>query len=411
MRILIEHGQYLLVNQGDVAMLQVAVQRLKSLWPEATIHVLTSRPASLAAYCPDVVPVCVSIAEAHILSKLAYAAAQTRLGYGLFQLAATPWGWGQRLRQGCPAEWASFGEVLGNADLVLASGGGYLTDAIETKHAASVLNCLGAANRLGKATALVGQGIGPIRSAALRTKLAAVLPRVDFVALREGQFSPGYLHDLRMAPDRILVTGDETVELAYGARPSALGNGIGLNLRVAAYSGVNGATTGVVRSVMRQITQTYRAPLFPVPVSFHPADSDVAALHQLLEGCDNIPEGWEALEAPLKIIQQVGRCRMVITGSYHGAVFALSQGIPAVCLTRAAYYDHKFQGLADQFGAGCRVVSLEAARLSENLTAAVEQTWETAEQVRPSLLEAAERQIELGRAAYRRIQDVVSARA
>ena len=43
-------------NMGDVAMLQAAVDRLRALWPEATIEVLTDSPFNLARYCPGAQP-------------------------------------------------------------------------------------------------------------------------------------------------------------------------------------------------------------------------------------------------------------------------------------------------------------------------------------------------------------------
>ena len=43
-------------NMGDVAMLQVAVARLLSLWPDARIEVLTDSPSNLSRYCPGARP-------------------------------------------------------------------------------------------------------------------------------------------------------------------------------------------------------------------------------------------------------------------------------------------------------------------------------------------------------------------
>ena len=66
----------------------------------------------------------------------------------------------------------------------------------------------------------------------------------------------------------------------------------------------------------------------------------------------------------MKVIKQTARCRVVVTGAYHAAVFALAQGIPVVCLSNSPYYLAKFQGLEDLFGSGCTIVTLERARLS-----------------------------------------------
>ena len=45
------------LNMGDVAMLQVAVARLRASWPWEELRVFTSDPGALARYCPAVTPV------------------------------------------------------------------------------------------------------------------------------------------------------------------------------------------------------------------------------------------------------------------------------------------------------------------------------------------------------------------
>src|ERR1700687_6132758 len=62
MQILIEGTPYCL-NMGDVAMLQVAVHRLRGIWPRARILAITSDPETLQFYCPDVEPVFQSMRE------------------------------------------------------------------------------------------------------------------------------------------------------------------------------------------------------------------------------------------------------------------------------------------------------------------------------------------------------------
>ena len=45
------------LNMGDVAMLQVAVTRLRAMWPDEELRIFTSDAEALARYCPDVTPV------------------------------------------------------------------------------------------------------------------------------------------------------------------------------------------------------------------------------------------------------------------------------------------------------------------------------------------------------------------
>jgi Polysaccharide pyruvyl transferase len=109
------------------------------------------------------------------------------------------------------------------------------------------------------------------------------------------------------------------------------------------------------------------------------------------------------LDTPRSVIDRVGSCRIVVTGSYHGAVFALGQGIPAVALIKSPYYAAKMSGVADQFGTGCELVSLDRSDLPSALRAAIDRAWDSADRVREPLLRAAAEQVRRGRAAYARL--------
>jgi polysaccharide pyruvyl transferase WcaK-like protein len=118
-----------------------------------------------------------------------------------------------------------------------------------------------------------------------------------------------------------------------------------------------------------------------------------------------------ALATPLKVIEQVGRCRVVVTGAYHAAVFSLSQGIPVVCLARSADYVAKFFGLEDLFGQGCETLLLDDPTFTQKLEAALENAWRSAEEVQLPLQRAAARQIDLSWHAYERVRNLVDSRA
>ncbi len=70
MRILLECGTYEPCNMGDVTMLQVAVKRLKGLWPDASITVITAAPDRLRAHCPDVQALRLGLREGRRLAML-----------------------------------------------------------------------------------------------------------------------------------------------------------------------------------------------------------------------------------------------------------------------------------------------------------------------------------------------------
>jgi polysaccharide pyruvyl transferase WcaK-like protein len=113
--------------------------------------------------------------------------------------------------------------------------------------------------------------------------------------------------------------------------------------------------------------------------------------------------------SPLETIEDVGRCRVVVTGTFHPAVFALSQGIPVVALAQSTLYVEKFLGLADQFKGGCQIVRLDDEQLGTNLERAIDRAWSSAGELRPQLLETAAAMIERGHAGYQRLHDLVEA--
>jgi colanic acid/amylovoran biosynthesis protein len=130
-----------------------------------------------------------------------------------------------------------------------------------------------------------------------------------------------------------------------------------------------------------------------------------------MKGYNHIIEAdWGRFAAPLETIKKTGHCRLVVTATFHAAVFALAQGIPVVALANSTMYEGKLLGLADEFGSGCKVVLLDDEQLKEKLTNAIDTTWQSAEQVRPQLLQAAIRQIETGQAAYQRIFELVESK-
>ena len=428
MLILLDNGTYHLHNVGDIAMLQVAVARLRGMWREAKIAVVTAAPDRLRLYCPEVLPSAITRCrhrwrKRHLAFRVVRHAlkASSVLGKqisremeGVLRTADL------RLRHRWPSvrrhwywsasrprrlEMEEYLDLLRRADLVVASGGGYITDSFEP-HGSEVLETLGLAKRYGKPVAMLGQGIGPISSPSLLAVARSILPTVDLISLREAVTGPSALRSLGVPADHILVTGDDAIEMAYGAKQRSLGHHLGVNLRVVPHSGVGPSEIRCVRSALKEMQQERMVTLVPVPIDL---GADVPALQELLAGIAPLA-GVKELLSPLDVIRQIARCRVVVTGSYHGAVFALSQGIPAVGLTRSEYYENKLRGLADQFGCGCEVLSLDDRNLRARLLQAVEHAWSSAELTRPRLLAAARHQISLSRSVYRKLARITSPR-
>ena len=49
----------------------------------------------------------------------------------------------------------------------------------------------------------------------------------------------------------------------------------------------------------------------------------------------------------------------MITGTYHGAIFALGQGIPVIGVAKSDEYFNKLSELSDEFSLGVQVLSFK----------------------------------------------------
>lgn len=369
MRIVIEHGEHQHRNRGDVAMLQVAVDRMRSLWPDAEIAVVTGDPDLLAELVPGTVPI--------------------RLTAGRVSRA---------LRRGGP-------DPLSGADLLVAIGGGYLTD-VDPEQSERVLRTIERAQAAGIPCVMFGQGIGPLRDPRLREIAARVLPKCALIALRESVTGAPLLEELGVPGDRVTVTGDDAIPLARAGAPETLGDGLAVNHRLASYLETDDAETEVIRGAVQHAAFERGVALIAIPVSEW--DDDRPGTARITQGYPRVEHPDAPAAPPQWAIARLDRARLVVTSTYHLAVFALSRGVPAVCVASSDYYRHKFQGLANLFGPGCTVVDLDGPDPGNALLAAIDALWEGADMLRPGLLAAADRQIALGEAAYARAQELVT---
>lgn len=295
------------------------------------------------------------------------------------------------------------------ADLLLVSGGGFITDLFPISEEA--LNLILLAKTRNVPVAMMGQGIGPIESSRLWNKARRILPQADLIALREGRTSHPLVRELGVPDENVTVTGDDAVGLAYPEHPDTIGSAIGVNLRVAYYSKVQKQRTAELGRVLRRVGDEHSAPLRPVPIAYEGNGSDVDSIQQIMDAAGVASDGGASLDSVEAVIREVSQCRVVVTGSYHGGVFALSQGIPVVALSGSKYYDNKFHGLSDMFGIGCMVLRTDRDDFGERLKTAVATAWKQAPEVRDDLLDAARRQISAAETAYERLPHLIAAKA
>lgn len=408
-------------NMGDVAMLQVAVRRLQRLWPSARIEVLTESPGHLALFCPGaeslpragrdlwigndaviggfdrLLPRTASVD----LSNLCRAC---RLRYPSTFRFLAELRLSLRDRRNVRPDFDVFLRAMKQADLFVVCGAGGFTDDTRDWNV-STLDTIEEAIERNIPVVMFGQGLGPISDAEILGRARKILPKVCLLTLRGSRGGSAVAQSLGVNLSRTLTTGDEAVELAYEARKEELGQAVGINLRVASYSKVNGEMVDGLRPVLHEFARRHNVPLIPVPIAFHAWANDHVTIRRLLEGFDDQSDGGIKLDTPLKVIEQAGRCRIVVTGAYHAAVFAMSQGIPVVGVSASDDYTAKFLGLEDQFGVGCESVFLGAPDALERLAAAAERAWQLAEKVRLPMREAARRQMALSQGAYEQIRE------
>jgi colanic acid/amylovoran biosynthesis protein len=410
-RVLVDPGSHALLNLGDIAMLQVCVERLRRLVPGVHVQVLTADPERLARHCPGVEAVPADGAYAWFDSRwnggpyspLLTASARERL-LRASRLAARGGARGARsaaraellAREPVSDSTRAFLTALLEADAVVVSGRGGTADAFRDD-GVRALEALRLGGDLGALTAMLSQGLGPVEDPELLARAVEVLPRLDLIAVRDRLTSLAVLERAGVSADRIAVTGDDALALASAGEVVPLGNRIGVGLRRADYAELGPEATAAVGGALRAAAERHSTDLHAIPISLYPyeADSDALAAVAAIEA--------GRVETPADAIERARACRIVVTGSYHAAVFALAQGIPAVGLASSAYYASKFEGLAGMFPGGCTTIDLSGGGLEERIGAAIDAAWSSAEASRPTLIEATARQVAAAEAAYVRL--------
>ncbi len=410
-------------NIGDVAMLQVAVARLAELWPNAEILVLTDSPADLARFCPAARPLSRYGAETWIGDQVLLGPFHRTLPESFLpylsnlerNLAHRSPGLHEcllhtrlRLRDssGRLPKLQSFLKALRSCELLVICGAGGFADSCRNWNLYT-LGLIESALANGTRVALFGQGIGPLSDRETLSRMRDTLPRVSMLSLRGNRGATDIAKHICVQDEILLTTGDEAIEPAYQARPTVLGNSIGVNLRIAPYSGATESQADSIGSVLREFAARQSTTLIPLPIAFHSFSDDRESIRRLM-GVSTCQDAMVGLDSPQSLYASTATCRIVVTGAYHAAVFALSQGIPTICLSASDYYAAKFEGLQTLFGDGCTIVNLKEEDMISCLNGSIEASWMQANECRPALLSSACSQIALSREAYRRVGNLFS---
>jgi colanic acid/amylovoran biosynthesis protein len=415
MRIVIDPGTYNCLNMGDLAMLQVAVQRLRSLVPCAELQVITDTPEALLKHCPGVQPLSAAARrvwcdDRTLIRGQRYIPKALLIGL----LRAKRWlrrRWVRGLHillrythplKVRPSELVAFIEAVNSADCLVVCGQGFLTDHVRD-HAITTLNMVEIGLGHKAVCAMVGQGIGPLRDRAVIAQSREVLPELELLSLRERVAGLPICRSIGVPEATCSVSGDEAIELACAYHRDPRVNGLGINVRVAPSSGVESSFLNVLRPILEEFAVSVQAEFIPLPIARDHDLGDVRSIQRLFAGTKELTDGGLSLDSPQAVIEQASRCRIIVTGAYHAAVFALAQGVPAVCLAKSEYFETKFAGLADQFGQGCRVLSLQDPAFERHLKDALVWAWDSAPQLETPLRKAAQLQVLKSYRVYNRL--------
>lgn len=403
-------------------MAQTLFGRLRERYPGVTIRVVTRDAAGHTRHFPDTVPVVVGDRVYWSIFgdalRLAEVDGDSVPAFG--RLARVE----RRIQELFPAElereinerdssspadtMQGLLAAVAESDAVFLMGGGYFSESF-APHARFLMASLRAAIEMGKPAFVCGCGFEPVEDALLRAEAQWVLPRVSLIGCREELLSPQVLEAFGVRPERMVVTGDDAFEFAFRRRPQELGAAIGVNLRAASYSGVSvedgSGRIDAIRESLKSLADELSAPLLAAPVSNYDPD-DLAAIECIVAADPTLRLTTGRPDTPELLAGQIAQCRVVVTGSYHAAVFALSMGIPTVCLAQSGHYRSKMNGLTGLLDAG-RVVYLDEPDLAQRLQEAVRGEWASGPERREKLLARVSTYVEKNRSAFGRMCDLL----
>lgn len=400
MDILIDHGSMRFDNLGDIAMLQTCVGRLTEYWPNARLRVLTHDPDALTQHMSGV-------ESLHLHSSNRWLRLRTPLTLLARLLPGSLAGRLEaRAALSLPSGYRrTIADAVEASDLYVHAGAGILTDVFPSA-AGRRLSSIDSAIDHGVPTVLFGQGIGPLKLPALKRRAQSVLPRVNLIGTRDMDSLTFAAETLAVSPDRMHMTGDDALEIGFEDHPSAQGHGLGINIRVSRYSAIRPADrVWLVDQLQPLAVDSPIDQTTCVPLAIHPMDRRATewVLARLQPGR---PPEWHDHAVP-GLVRSIGRCQLVICTSYHAAVLALAQGIPAICLYRSSYYRRKFGGLCDLFPAACRRIDLGRSEDRRRFADTAQQLLEDSPQRRAETIRSVQDQIDRSKNLYQRASELL----
>ncbi|MBL4809986.1 MAG: polysaccharide pyruvyl transferase family protein [Phycisphaerales bacterium] len=304
----------------------------------------------------------------------------------------------------------TFLDTVNDSDILCISGGGNLNDSF-LDHAFAVLELAEIFLAQSKPVAFFSQGLGPATNPRLCEKLKSVLPRCTLIGLRDNIVSTKLLNQLEIQGDHIKITGDDAIVAVndfMDSNPQITSHSIGVNIRTARYAGMDQQQASHISKMIAQAAADLNMPIQPVPISWQQGGNDLDSISDAMDVDDHIFKEVANPLDPISVIKLTARCKVVFTGSYHAAVFALAQGIPVIALSTSEYYDTKFLGLLNQFGnIGLTLVRPAEVHTPQEARLVLTQAIENAPQNKAALIEHAKTQSNASKALYQSLWDAI----
>lgn len=351
MKILVDHGSG--YNLGDIAMLEASVSRLANIFKDASISVI-DRPGLITTLwnTPNVVKqkaYKIKLRGAGLLDSVPFLWRCDKYWYKLITNFVLLF-FGN-------ASYRALGEFCKPFDALYISGGGNLTNLFYN----SLFNkcCLMAAFiSQDKPVMLTGQQIGPFNSYLSRMNLSKILEKVNFIGLRDPGDSLDFVKSAHINESHFDITGDDSFGLLplddltvleslhpYNVKPNGF---IAINFRMGEYATDMKKNLRRAALLFDRVAERMQMPMLIIPISHNAIDNDVVSARELLKFMKgtNVKIFEYPNPTPALIKGILGKSCGAVGTSYHFCTFALSMGVPAICIYDGDYYSQKAKSLS-----------------------------------------------------------------
>lgn len=244
---------------------------------------------------------------------------------------------------------AKLANAIVDSDLVVFSGGGYLTDKGMLECRASLLTGL-LASIIGKQVVMSGVGIGPLDSKISGFLLSRIAKVANAIMVRDPFESKDLLLKLNVNQEKIMPIGDDAFTL-----PAKMQNGptdtpnlklLAVHFRISNFT-VNAEqiANSLLSALKHHEQQGWFIRFFIFSeISRHELD----IINKIFS---NKLSHYEVIQSrdPRELKFKISECQLAIGIAYHFLIFALTTGVPTIGLYDGDYYKQKVCGLFSWF--------------------------------------------------------------